>query len=131
MLIRFVPEVEHIPNENKSKFLTVKFKISSTVEKMYKGLVEGGTEAFINHIKVHKKGLADCKVKEEAVTVSNLILANRCNIATLTVAGSLTNKETNDNLVEANRELDETVCTFQKDAFDYFQKLLSPALAVK
>ena len=32
--IRFVLEVEHVPNGNKSKFLTVKFKISSTAEKM-------------------------------------------------------------------------------------------------
>ena len=36
-----------------------------------------------------------------------------------------------ENLVEANRELTEIVCTLQKDAFDYFEKLLSPALVVK
>ena len=52
--IRFVPEVEHIPNkETNGKPSNVKFKVSSTVDTWYKILVTGGTEAFINHIKVH------------------------------------------------------------------------------
>ena len=36
-----------------------------------------------------------------------------------------------ENRVEAICELAETVCTLQKDAFDYFKKILSPALAMK
>ena len=64
--IRFVPEQE--PSNDKKKMdksSTVQFKISSTVEKTYKVLSTGGnTEAFINHIMVHKTILADCKVKE-------------------------------------------------------------------
>ena len=53
--IRFVPEMAHVPDKkNSGKSLTVKFKISSSVEKTYKVLIEGGTEAFITHIKVHK-----------------------------------------------------------------------------
>ena len=53
--IRFVPEVEPVSDENNNeKSLTVKFEISATVEKTNKVLTNGGTEAFINHIKVHK-----------------------------------------------------------------------------
>ena len=48
-----------------------------------------------------------------------------------TVADPAANRVQIDNLVEANRELTETVRTLQKDAVDYFKKLLSPALAVK
>ena len=52
--IRFVPEAEQATDEKKTdKSSTVKFKISATVKKMYKVLTTGGTEAFINHIKVH------------------------------------------------------------------------------
>ena len=90
--------------------------------------LEGGTESFINHIKIHKTITADCKVKEEAVAAPFLILANRQDIATLTMVDPVTNKEEINDLVEANRELAETVCTLQKDVFDYFEKLLSPAL---
>ena len=53
--IRFVPEQEPDNDEKKTdKSSTVKFKISATVEKTYKVLPIGGTEAFINHIKMHK-----------------------------------------------------------------------------
>ena len=66
--IRFVPEAEHVPDKNNSgKSLNVKFNIFPFVKKTYKVLVDGGTDAFINHIKVHKTILAGCKVKEEAV----------------------------------------------------------------
>ena len=80
MPIRVLPEVEHVPDEKNSKSLTVKFKISSIVKKMYRYLVEGGTEAFINHIKIHKTILADCKVKSEAVAARSILLANRCKL---------------------------------------------------
>ena len=53
--IQFVPEVAHIPDQKSGKSLTVKFKILHTFKKTYRVIVEGGTEAFINHIKVHKK----------------------------------------------------------------------------
>jgi hypothetical protein len=129
--IRFVPEAVHTPDEKSSKSSTVKFKISPTVEKTFKVLVEGGTEAFINHIKVHKTIMADCKVKDQAVAARTLILANRQDITTLTVEDPVANQEEINNLVEANRELTETVRTLQKDAFDYFEKILSPVLAVK
>ena len=36
-----------------------------------------------------------------------------------------------ENLLEANRELKDAICTLQKDTFDFFEKLLSTALAVK
>ena len=110
MLIQFVPQVGHVPDEKNGKSLTVKFR-SSTVKKTYTVLVEGGTEAFINHIKVHKTSMDVSKVTEEAVAARALILANRRNIATLTVADPVVNQEEIDNLVEANCELDETVCT--------------------
>ena len=113
------------------KSLTVKFKISLSVKKTYKVLVNGGTEAFINHIKVHKIIFPDCKVKEETVAAHSLILTNLPEFVTLTVADQAANQVDIENLVEANRELAETVCTLQKDAFDYFEKLLSPALAAK
>ena len=59
------------------------------------------------------------------------MLANRYEIAALTVADPAANQVDIKNLVDANRELTETVCILQKDAFDYLKKLLSPALAVK
>ena len=83
-IIRFVPEVEHVPDNKKNgNSSTVKFKISSTVKKTYKVLVDGDTEAFINHIKVHKTMLADCKVKKEAVAACSLILSNQRKIMSL------------------------------------------------
>ena len=75
--------------------------------------------------------LADCKVKEEAVAYHSLILANRREITTLTVADLVANQVDIENLVDTNRELTEIVHTFQKYAFNYFEKLLLPALAVK
>ena len=129
---RFVPELETTIDDKKTdKSSTVKFKISATVEKTYKVLSTGGTEAFINHIKVHKTIMADCKVKEETVAARSILLVNRRQIAALTVADPLANQVQIENLNEANRELKETIHTLQKDAFDYFEKLLSPALAVK
>ena len=77
MSIRFVPEAEHAPaKKNSGKSLTVKFEISPSVNKMYKVLIEGGIEAFINHINVHKIFLADCKVKEDVVAARSPLLVN-------------------------------------------------------
>ena len=91
-IIRFVPEVEHVPDNKKNgNSSTVKFKILSTVKKTYKVLVDGGTEAFINHIKV-QKSLTDCKANEEAVAARSLIIANRCKIAALNVADPALNQ---------------------------------------
>ena len=90
--MRCVPAAEHVPGKkNSGKSSTVKFKISSSVKKAYKVPVDGGTEAFINHIKVHKTILADCKMKEEAVVAHSFLLANRRAIAALTVADPATN----------------------------------------
>ena len=75
--------------------------------------------------------MADCKVKEEAVAARSIYIANRRQIEILTVADAVANQVEIENLNEANRELKETIRTLQKDAFDYFEKLLSPALAVK
>ena len=61
----------------------------------------------------------------------NSFLVKRRKIAALTVADPGANQGEIDNLVEANRELAERICTLQKDTFDYFEKLLSPALAMK
>ena len=80
---------------------------------------------------MHKTILADCKVKEETVAARSLILVNWRRIATLAVAYPAANQVDIENLMEANRELTETVRTLQTDAFDYFKKLLSPALAVE
>ena len=52
--IRVVPEVIPPPDEKQEKPTTVKFNISSSVEKTYKVLLSGGTNAFINRIKIHK-----------------------------------------------------------------------------
>ena len=64
-------------------------------------------------------------MKEEQVAACSLLLANRRNIAALTVADPAANQVKIKNLVEANRELTETVRALQKDAFNYFEKLLS------
>ena len=47
------------------------------------------------------------------------------------MADAVANQVQIENLNEANRELKETIRTLQKDVFDWFEKLLSPALAVK
>ena len=49
VLIRVIPEVAHILDEKNGKSSTAKFKISSTVKKMHRVLVEGGAKALINH----------------------------------------------------------------------------------
>ena len=58
-------------------------------------------------------------------------MANRREIANLTVADPVANQVKIDNLVEANCKVQDTVRTLQKDTFDYFEELLSPELAVK
>ena len=56
--IRFVPEQEPANDKNKTdKSLTVKFKLPATVKKTYKVLSTGGTEAFVNHIKMQKNNV--------------------------------------------------------------------------
>ena len=111
--------------------MTVQFKISPTAKKTYKALTNEGTEAFINHIKVHKTILTHFKVKEEGVAARSLLIENWPEINTLIVADPVANRVRIENLVEANRELKDTVCTLQKDTFDSFEKLPVPALAVK
>ena len=73
---------------------------------------------FINHIKVHKKSIADCKVKEETFAARSLILPNRRSIVTLTVADPQGNQKEVNKLVEDYRELSELVRTLQKDVFN-------------
>ena len=75
--------------------------------------------------------VVDCKVKEEAVATRSLVIVNRSKITILTVADTALNQAEIENLVEANREFPETVCTLQKDVFDCFKKLLSSAHTVK
>ena len=77
---------------------------------------------------MHKTILADCKVKEEAAVARYLPLANWRKLAALTVENPVANQVEIENLVDANHELTKTVCTLQIDVFDYFEKLLSPAL---
>ena len=98
---------------------------------MYKVVLEGGTKAFINHIKAPKKILSDISVEAEAVAAHALMAENRRKTADLTVADPATNQAAIEDLVKANRNLAEMVCTLQTDAFDYFEKLLSPEQAVK
>jgi hypothetical protein len=106
-------------------------KISSTVDKTYKVLVEGSTLAFINHIKVHKTIMTNCKLKQQEVEARSLMIKNRREIASLNVAGPAANQVQIENLVEANRELQDTVRTLKNEAFDYLEKLVSSALAMK
>ena len=49
----------------------------------------------------------------------------------LTVADPVLNQAEIENLMEANREVSETVCTLQKDTVDYFKKIFLPTLPVK
>ena len=65
------------------------------------------------------------------VAARSSLLVNRRQIETLTVADAVANQVQIENLNEANCELKETICTLQKGVFDYFDKLLSPTLAVK
>ena len=101
------------------------------VKKTYMILVEGGTKAFITHIKVNKLIMSYCQMKEEAMTGGSLIIPNRHKIAVLNVSDPQANLVEIDNLVETNCKLQDTVRTLQKDVFDYLEKLLSPELAVK
>ena len=91
MLIHFVPEVIPPPGEKSGKSATVKFKISSTVKKTYKVLLEGGTEAFIDHTKVHKMISAEISVEAEAVAAHLLTVENRRKVADFTVADPAAN----------------------------------------
>ena len=69
-------------------------------------------------------------MKAETVAACSFLLANWRKNATLTVADPA-NQVKIENLVDANHELTETVFTLHKDVFNYFEKHLSPALAVK
>ena len=89
--ICFVPEV--IPPSMRSKGnLTVKLKMSPTVEKSHKVLLEGGTEAFINHIKAHKKILFGYSVEAETVIAGTLITKNQLKIPELDVPDPVANQ---------------------------------------
>ena len=61
-------------------------------------------------------------MKEEAAAARSLLLANWHKMAALTVAEPAANQVEIENLVDANRELTETVFTLEKVAFDYSKK---------
>ena len=65
------------------------------------------------------------------VASRSLIITNRHKIVALTVADPVLNQAEIENLMEANREVSETVCTLQKDTVDYFKKIFLPTLPVK
>ena len=65
--IHFVPAVISPPKNKQGQPATVKFKISSTLKKMYKVLLGGSTEAFVNHTKVRKTNLSDISVEAEVI----------------------------------------------------------------
>ena len=65
-------------------------------------------------------------MKEETVAARSLLITNQRKIETLTLADPAVNQVQIENLVEANRELKETIHTLQKDAFNFFEKLFSP-----
>ena len=92
MPVCFVSEVIPPPNEKQQQSATVKFKMSPTVKKTYKVLLKGGTEAFINHIKVHKSILSNISVEAEAVAAHALIAENRRKIADFTMADPVANQ---------------------------------------
>ena len=73
----FVPEVIPPPDEKQGKLATVKFKISPIIKKSYKVFLEGGTEAFIKHIKVHKTSLSGISVEAKTVAARALMIENR------------------------------------------------------
>ena len=75
--------------------------------------------------------MADVSVEAEVVTACLIIAENRCETADLTVVDPVANQVQVENLLNANHELVEMVRTLQKDVFGYFEKLLSPKLAVK
>jgi hypothetical protein len=58
-------------------------------------------------------------------------MENWYGIATLIVTDPVANYVENENLMEANRELEDMVRTLQKSTFDYFGKLLSSEPALK
>ena len=78
---------------------------------MYKVLTTGGTEAFINYVKVHEKILTGCKVKEEEVAACSILIANRREIENLALAHPVANRVQIENLLEATCELKETIRT--------------------
>ena len=88
--ICFVPEGIPPSEEKQGKAATVKFKISPTIRKTHKVLLKGCTEAFINHIKIHKTILSDISVDAEAVVAS--MVQNRYKLEDLTVADPVTNQ---------------------------------------
>ena len=83
----------------------------STVKKMYKVLVEGGTGVFTNHAKVRKMSIANCQRREEAVLARSLIISNWHKVIDLTVADPAANQVKIDNLDEANCKLQDMVHT--------------------
>ena len=68
---------------------------------------------FINHIKVHKTMLADCKMKEEVITARSLFLSKRNDIAALTVDDPVVNQVKIEKLAVTNRELTETFTPYK------------------
>ena len=80
--ICFVPEVIPPPDEKSGKLATAKFKISPTVKKTYKVLLEGGSRALINYIKVHKTILSDILVEVKVVTARALMLRTGAKLRT-------------------------------------------------
>ena len=59
-------------------------------------------------------------MEAEVVASRSSVIANRRGIASLTVDDPQANLEEIENLVDANRELAETVHPLQQDTFDYF-----------
>ena len=98
---------------------------------MYEILLESGTEAFINHIKVHKTFFSDITVEAEVVVACAFMAENRRKNADLTMTDPVANQTKIDDLLMANRDFNNTVRTLQKNVFDYFETPPLPELAVK
>ena len=83
----------------------------ATVEKMYRVLVERGTKFIINHIKVHKTRMADCKINEQVVVLYALMTTTWQESVVSTLIDVVVNQGQTDDLVEANCKSAETICT--------------------
>ena len=66
--------------------------------------------------------LSGISVEDEAVAACTLMVENRRTSTDLTLVEPATNQAQIEDLVTANHEPTDTVCTLQKDMFDYLKR---------
>ena len=113
---------------NEKKLSVVKITFFKSVTKNYEIFITGNTKAAIKLVMVHETSLTDPKLEDQVNATRVLISAKKKSLADLRKPQAQASTADKDTLVEAIKELDGSLVSFQVEDFNHFEKLLCPTL---